>query len=68
MPLGRVASIGRSAIGLYIVARCTSVCIGVRQSPVAKQSLAKKNPLWVLSRRDRNWRDRLTIGVSLEGW
>ena len=68
LPLGRVAGIGTGAVGSYIVARRTTVCVAVRQAPVTEQSLSEQQTLWVLGRRGGDRRDRLEVGAGLEGW
>ena len=63
----RIVDIGAGTIGSYIVARRTTVCIIVRQTPVTKQSLSEQYTLRVLGARRGNWRNRLSASAGLRG-
>ena len=64
----RIVNIGAGTIALYIVARRTTVCIIVRQTLVAEQSLSEQRTLRILRVRRRNWRDGFLAGGGLKSW
>src|SRR5581483_6667037 len=68
LPFRSVVGIGTGAVGSYIVARKTTVCIIVRQTTIAEQSLPERQTLWVLGTRGGNGGNRLLARTGLADW